>query len=184
MEVFLGMIATFGFNFAPRGWMYCNGQLLSIAQNSALFSLLGTTYGGDGVTTFGLPDLRGRIPVGGQPGNPGPGLNPIQMGEVSGLQQVTLISGNLPAHAHTLSANAKIGVNNNAGDAAKPNGSALAGSSGNSYSENGVVGGQFLTPSISGSTDFTGTSLPISILNPYLGINYCIATEGIFPSRN
>ena len=184
MEVFLGMIASFGFNFAPRGWMYCNGQLLSIAQNSALFSLLGTTYGGDGVTTFGLPDLRGRIPVGGQSGNPGPGLNPIQMGEVSGLQQVTLISSNLPTHAHTLSSNAKIGVNNNAGDVAKPTGAALAGSTVNGFAENGIAAGQFLAPSISGSTDATGSNLPINILNPYLGINYCIATEGIFPSRN
>ena len=183
MEPFIGMIAAFGFNYAPNGWAFCNGQLMSIQQNAALFSLLGTQYGGDGIQTFGLPDLRSRVAVGGQ--GAAPGLTPIQMGEASGTQQVTLLSGNLPQHAHTLSANAKIGVNNQGGNIANPSGSALAATTlGNSYSENGVVGGQFLTPSISGSTDVAGSSIPVGILNPYLGINYCIATEGIFPSRN
>ncbi|RYF27473.1 MAG: hypothetical protein EOO23_07930, partial [Comamonadaceae bacterium] len=109
MEAFVGTIMSVGFNFAPRGWALCNGQLMSISQNSALFSLLGTTYGGDGVTSFGLPDLRGRVAVGAQ--QPGPGLTPIQMGDKSGTNNVTVIgtgaasvsltTANLPAHNHS-----------------------------------------------------------------------------------
>jgi len=96
-QPFVGQISIFGFNFAPRGWAFCQGQLLSIAQNSALFSLLGTTYGGDGVTTFGLPDLRGRVPNGvGQ----GPGLANYVQGEVSGTESATLTVNNLAAHSH------------------------------------------------------------------------------------
>src|ERR1041385_1895796 len=106
---FLGAICMFGFNFAPRGWAFCNGQILSIAQNTALFSLLGTTYGGNGQTTFALPDLRGRVPVGtGQ----GPGLPSIQLGEVSGEPTHTLIITEIPAHNHQAQAQG----NSNSGD--------------------------------------------------------------------
>src|SRR5690606_5156315 len=97
-EPFLGEIRMVGFNFAPRGWAFCQGQLLSIAQNSALFSLLGTMYGGNGTTTFALPDLRGRSPVG--MGN-GPGLTPITQGELAGTENVTLLSTQMPMHTHT-----------------------------------------------------------------------------------
>src|SRR5438105_10342167 len=98
-EPFLGQIMLFGGNFAPRGWAFCNGQIMSIAQNTALFSLLGTTYGGDGITTFALPDLRGRAPVGqGQ----GPGLSNITLGEASGTESITLTIANMPGHNHTL----------------------------------------------------------------------------------
>ncbi|MGC4087610.1 MAG: tail fiber protein [Polyangiaceae bacterium] len=98
MEPFIGMIIVFAGNFAPRGWALCNGQLLPIAQNTALFSILGTTYGGDGRTTFALPDLRGRVPV--HPGQ-GPGLSNYSLGQVSGTETVTLTTQNLPAHTHT-----------------------------------------------------------------------------------
>src|SRR5947208_9160321 len=98
-EPYLATVAMFAGNFAPRGWALCNGQIMSIAQNTALFSLLGTTYGGDGVTTFALPDLRGRAPVGqGQ----GPGLSNLSLGESSGTENITLISANMPIHNHTL----------------------------------------------------------------------------------
>src|SRR5687767_4659649 len=97
-EPFIAQITLFAGNFAPRGWAFCQGQILSIAQNTALFSLLGTTYGGDGQTTFALPDLRGRVPVGtGQ----GPGLSPYQAGQKSGVENTTLLSTQMPAHVHT-----------------------------------------------------------------------------------
>jgi microcystin-dependent protein len=97
MEVFTGTIMAVGFDFAPRGWSLCNGQLMSISQNSALFSLLGATFGGDGQTTFAVPDLRGRVPRGtGQ----GPGLNAVQLGEVSGTETVTILSSQMPPHVH------------------------------------------------------------------------------------
>src|SRR4051812_17662172 len=100
-NAYLGCIFHFAGNFAPRGYMLCQGQLLSISQNTALFSILGTTYGGDGQVTFGLPDLRGRMPIGqGQ----GPGLSQIVIGELSGVENVTLTTNNLPAHNHTLTA--------------------------------------------------------------------------------
>jgi microcystin-dependent protein len=191
METFLGTILAFGFNFAPRGWQLCNGQLLSIAQNSALFSLLGTTYGGNGQTTFALPDLRGRSLVGmGQ----GPGLTPIVQGEVSGLENTTLLITNVPMHAHPLVAGQAIvtTVVNALADGPigndPDNGNNSFAASGNTpsiYSESGTptkIGG--ITTTISGTTGIAGGSQPFPIRNPYLGINYSIALEGIFPSRN
>src|ERR1700755_2648639 len=100
-EPFLGQIQQFGFNFAPRGWAFCNGQLMSIAQNSALFSLLGTMYGGDGVTTFGLPDMRGRASLHFGQGN---GLSNYTQGQQAGVESVTLITAQMPMHNHTLNA--------------------------------------------------------------------------------
>jgi microcystin-dependent protein len=192
IEIYLGTILSFGFNFNPRGWQFCYGQLVPISQNSALFSLLGTTFGGNGTTTFGLPDLRGRSLVGqGQ----GPGLSSIVMGEISGVENTTLLSTNMPMHAHPLVAGqATISVAINAisdksisNDPDNGNNSfAAAGNTPNIYSEPGgtvnAVGG--VTATIGGSTGIAGGSQPFSIRNPYLGINYCIAMEGIFPSRN
>lgn len=99
MDTFIGTIALFGFNFAPRGWQFCQGQLMSISQNTALFSVLGTQYGGDGVNTFGLPALRGRVPLG---QGAGPGLTPRQIGERGGTEQQTISTAQLPAHTHAL----------------------------------------------------------------------------------
>src|SRR6188472_303063 len=109
-EPFIGMIVMFAGNFAPRNWAFCDGQLLSIAQNTALFSILGTTYGGNGQTTFALPDFRGRVAVG---TGTGPGLSNISLGEVAGEASVTLISTQMPQHNHTISGNAG-GLANNA----------------------------------------------------------------------
>jgi microcystin-dependent protein len=173
-EPFIGQIIIAGFNFAPRGYATCDGQLLSIAQNTALFSLLGVTYGGNGQTTFGLPDLRGRVPI--HQGQ-GPGLTNRTMGELSGTENVTLLTANLPSHSHSLIANSSAG-----NQGAPVTGSALAASSArgtNNYSSaapNTVLAAQ--------SVGNAGNGQPFSIMQPYLVVNYAIALQGIFPSRN
>ncbi len=153
----MGAISLFAGNFAPRGWLYCHGQLLPIQQYSALFSILGTTYGGDGQTTFALPDLRGRAPIG---VGHGPGLTDRTLGEQGGTENVTLTVNQIPAHTH--------GVANTVvrGSGSQINGAA-----------NGGTG--------SGATQTTGVggSQPHDNMPPYLGINFVIAVEGIYPSR-
>lgn len=166
-EPFIAQISLFGGNFAPRGWAFCDGQLLSIAQNSALFSLLGTTYGGDGRTTFGLPDLRGRVPVG--PRN-GPGLSPYRLGQKGGSESKTLTVNNLPAHNH------EIPVSNAAADKATPQGNYLA--NGEVYAA-APTAQAFARPVAT-----TGGSQAFDIRQPSLAINYIIALTGIFPSRS
>jgi microcystin-dependent protein len=161
-DVFLGQIMLAGFNFAPRGFAFCNGQLLSIAQNTALFSLLGTTYGGDGQTTFALPDLRSRVPIHfGQ----GAGLPSYAEGQVGGAEAVTLQTSQMPSHGHV-----HFGSTNGA-----------------------TTPGQMIrasqlpaaTHAMSGAAVLpTGSSLPHGNLQPYATVNYVIAIEGIFPSRN
>ncbi|MVO11103.1 phage tail protein [Flavobacterium sp. TP390] len=182
-EPFIGEIKIFGFSFAPRGYMLCAGQILSIAQNSALFSLIGTAYGGNGQTTFALPDLQGRMPIGqGQ----GPGLPSHSIGDRSGQTTVTLISSNLPSHIHTLN-NAHVNLQASSGNADElsPEGNFLATTTNAIYSSEGASPGIFTGGTqITGSTDPTGSNIPFSIMNPYLTINYSIATVGIFPSRN
>ena len=194
MEDFLATIKTFGFNFAPRGWGKCDGQLLSIASNSALFSLLGTTFGGDGRTTFGLPDLRGRSMVHiGQ----GPGLSDIRWGEKGGRESVYLTTLNMPAHSHSLSdgvarvlTNTVIQTGSNGGTNEPDSGNNVFGSGGafpNIYSEpplaQDYVGGVSSVSHITGMTNNTGGNYPVDVRNPYLGVCTCIALVGIFPSR-
>jgi microcystin-dependent protein len=171
---YLSEIKMWGLNFAPRGWARCNGALLSIAQNTALFSLLGTTYGGNGQTTFALPDMRSRVAVGeGQ----GPGLGNYTLGQQAGTESVTLTTGNLPAHAHSHSQPA---VSAAGSSAAPGTGARLAASRGIlAYST--AAADTSLAPS---NTGIAGSSLPVSIVQPYLVLNFCIATQGIFPSRN
>jgi microcystin-dependent protein len=176
-EPFLGMIAIFGFNFSPRGWAFCNGQILPIAQNTALFSLLGTTYGGNGQTTFALPDLRGRHAIHfGQ----GPGLSSYDLGQVGGVENETLTINSMPAHQHTVSP--RQASNGAAGDVANPDG-AYPAKLDNMYAA--TTDGSFLGAAAAPTnTSIAGGSQPFSVLNPYLTLNYCIALEGIFPSRN
>jgi microcystin-dependent protein len=173
MDVYLGLIFLFGGNFAPRGFAFCNGQLLAISQNAALFSILGTTYGGDGQQTFALPDLRGRAPIGfGQ----GQGLTNFTLGEVGGAESATLLAANLPAHTHTLMGDNTAGGHQYPG----PNhvlGAATA--TGLFYSANNP--NTTMDPTSIGAT---GNNVPFSIRQPYLALNYIIATQGIFPSRN
>jgi len=169
MDPYIGELRLLGFTFAPRGWAMCNGQLLSIAQNTALFSLLGTTYGGNGVQTFGLPDLRGRAPLHmGQ----GPGLAPRVQGELSGTETVTLIPQQMPAHTHQVLASSDDATKKN------PVGSVPAGTGSSSYSD--TADGTMLPAMI----QVAGGSQPHNNMQPYLVLNWCIALEGIFPSRN
>ncbi|MHC0442579.1 phage tail protein [Flavobacterium sp. 3-210] len=195
-DIFLGSIMAFGFDFAPRGWATCSGQIIAISQNTALFALLGTTYGGNGQTTFALPDLRGRSMVGvGQ----GPGLSPIVLGEVSGTENTTLTINNMPMHNHQINAGTGAnqvnlatsalaytgGTNSNETDSGS-NYLGAAGATPNIYCEpTGTtvkVGG--IASTIGGSTAIAGGSQPFAIRNPYLGTNFCIAMEGVFPPRS
>lgn len=170
-EPILGSIGIFAGNFAPRGWAFCNGQLLSIAQNTALFSLLGTTYGGNGQTTFALPNLQGRTPIhAGQ----GSGLSNRNLGEQGGTESHTLMVGEIPAHAHALNANSAVGTTDTA--------------AGNVIAKNAAGVPQFSaapdSPMAASSIGATGGSQPHNNMPPFLALNYCIALEGIFPSRN
>jgi len=175
MEAFLGSIIIFAGNFAPNGWQLCQGQLLSIAQNSALFSLLGTYYGGNGVSTFALPDLRGRIPISqGQ----APGLSQYDIGQMSGVENVTLTNSSMPAHNHLMNAST------NAADQGSPGGDYLA------EIVDPVSGNA--TPLYTATTNATmnplaiaasGGSQPHENRSPYLCLNYIICMQGIFPSR-
>lgn len=173
MEGYLAQILFFAGNFAPRGWAFCQGQILSIAQNTALFSLLGTTYGGNGQTTFALPDFRGRIAVGtGQ----GPGLSGINLGEMAGTETTTLNITQIPAHTHTLSASTA------AGDASVPTNALLANTGALDKEYKAATASD--TPMHATGIGMTGGSQPFSIRNPYLGMNFIICMEGIYPSRN
>jgi microcystin-dependent protein len=171
-EPFLGQINIFPYNFAPRGWAFCNGQLLSIAQNTALFSLLGTTFGGNGQTTFALPDMRGRVANG---SGQGPGLSSYDLGQVGGVENETLTILNLPGHTHPYVPTA----NEADGTTKEPLNAFLAKAGTNVYgaSTDG-------TPMGAQNTGNAGGNQPFSPIQPYLTLNFCIATEGIFPSRN
>ena len=173
MEGTIGEIRMFAGNFAPRSWALCQGQLLSIAQNTALFSILGTTYGGNGQTTFGLPDLQSRVPVG---AGRGPGLSDYQLGQAGGVESVTLAPGNVPAHVHT------IGANVGPGTTPSPSGNVMAAAT--DANRNGLNLYATAANAAMASTGPAGSSTPFGIVQPYLGINYIICLEGIFPSRN
>ena len=177
MDPFIGQLMLVGFNFAPRGWAFCEGQLLPISANTALFSLLGTTYGGDGRTTFALPDLRGRVPV--SPGN-GPGLQSYSWGQKSGTNTNTLIVGNMPANIPLRVSSANASQNTPAG--------------GSSIAAAGTVAGRTFTPvaafnASSPNVQLNGASVggsgqPVNNMQPLLGMYWVIALQGIFPSRN
>lgn len=170
-EPYIAEIRMFAGTFAPNGWLKCEGQALPIAQYSALFSLLGTTYGGNGITTFNLPDLRGRVPMhSGQ----GPGLSPRALGQMGGAESVTLTINNLPAHSHSLNANT------GAGTTGVPTG-ALLGNSGSLDKE--YVSGAPNTQLSTSSVGATGSNVPVSVMQPYTTVTFIIATQGIYPSQ-
>lgn len=170
-EPFVGEIRMFAGNFAPLGWAYCDGQLLAVANNDALFSLLGTIYGGDGRTTFGLPDMRGRIPV---HAGSGPGLSTRKLGAKGGSEKVTLVSGQLPSHNHTTGATATTA---SSGD---PAGRVPA----NTTPTNIYATGLATTGTLaSAAVSSTGGSLSHTNLMPYLCVHFIIALFGIYPSR-
>jgi len=183
MEAFMGTILGFGFNFAPRGWQLCYGQTLAISQQSALFSLLGTTYGGNGQSTFQLPNLQGRTPVG--QGNGGGGVSPYALGQVGGTETTVLNIGNIPAHNHSINVNTAAAAEITPGPTmylGQTNGSDPT--SGDSVTVNiytPTAPNAQLAPTTMG---MTGNNQPFSNLQPYLAINYAICLEGIWPSRN
>jgi microcystin-dependent protein len=165
---FLGQLMAVAFNYPPKGWAFTNGQVLSIAQNQALFSLLGTTYGGNGQTTFSLPNLQSRVTVS---SGQGPGISNYTLGQTGGEENHTLAKNEMPQHVHTFSATST------AGSLGPPAGNVFSNSpmylkgNGDSQPINGFIGS-------------TGGSQPHSNQQPYLVINWCIALQGIFPSRN
>lgn len=172
---YVGEIRIFGFNFAPKGWAQCNGQLLSISQNTALFSIIGTFYGGNGQSNFGLPNLQGAVALG---QGSGPGLQTYVIGESAGTQNVTVLTGQMPSHTHTMLGLEGRGLSAHgtpvAGDAliTSHGGSAYAGS---------------ITPNVQMSPQavtVSGGSQPHNNMMPSLVLNYCICMQGVFPSRN
>ena len=171
-EAMIGEVKMFAGNFAPRGWALCNGQLLQISQNSALFSILGTTYGGDGRTTFALPDLRGRVAV---HAGSGTGLIRKQLGQQGGAENVNISVRNLPSHTHAIKAVAEVG------DEGLPNGNLLASNSSANRSYSTLSSNATMNKSM---VENTGGNLPVNNMQPYLTINYIICLEGIYPSRN
>jgi microcystin-dependent protein len=176
-DQFLAEIRIFPFAFAPTGWAQCNGQILPISQNTALFALLGTTYGGDGKSTFALPNLMGAAPLGAgytSNGPVAPGLSERDLGEIGGSPFVTLIESEMPTHSHTVGAVASL-ANRTA-----PAGNTPARASGATpYT---APGGQTATMAFQ-ALSIAGSSLPHNNLQPYLTVNFCIALQGIFPPR-
>lgn len=180
MDGVIGYVTAFAGNFAPRGWAFCQGQLLSISQNTAVFSILGTVYGGDGRVTFALPDLRGRAVVGvGQ----GPGLTPYDPGESGGTETTTMTTNQLAAHAHTVALQITPGASASA-DSASPNAGVYAtpASGDPFFSTSAIAQMQGYQGAI--TMGATGNSQPFSILHPVLALNYIICLQGVFPSRN
>ncbi len=189
MDPFLAEIVLFAGNFAPRGWAYCDGQLMSINANPALFSLLGTTYGGDGRTTFAVPDLRGRTPIGPRQG---PGLTDYNLGQRGGVETVTLTINQIPSHNHIATVtpgSAVLPVNGTAGseDSSNPVGHVLTNFGTDAYTSEAPTG------NYGAAAPVTGTSVAVlnqggsqwhTNIQPFLAINYIICTQGTFPSRN
>ncbi|MGZ4975635.1 MAG: phage tail protein [Methylobacter sp.] len=229
MDAFMGSVLAVGFNYPPRGWLFCNGQTVPIQQNSAMFALLGTMYGGDGQNTFGIPDLRGRVVVGSQA--QGPGLTNVAQGEKGGSNNATVISNgtatitlntpNLPSHTHTatlslsgLTATTNISIDTTAHAVPPATTAFTAGSTLTSSSASGTTSAAIYLPSgtaqttpanlggvtttvtgsgtVSNSNTGSGTPLTVPVVSsatisnmqPYIGLNYIICMEGIFPSRN
>ena len=168
-EPFLAEVRIVGFNFAPRGWAFCDGQILPINQNQSLYSLLGTTYGGDGRTSFALPDLRGRAPM--HPGTVGDGST-VSQGQKSGEESVSLTAAEIPQHSHDLSGASS------AGNSPIPTGNVLASYTGG-YAPSGSAATSLASP-----TGNTGGGQAHNNMQPSLALSFCIALQGLFPSRN
>lgn len=179
MEGYIGEIRLFGGNFAPLGWAFCDGTLYSISEYTAAFSIVGNTYGGNGQSTFGVPDLRGRVAVG---AGQGAGLSPIDLGEIGGTETVTMTTAQMPAHSHTASATITFPCFSDEGNTGSPAGNLLAGLPG-AYSS--LAPDTTVAPAAtSGSLSVIGSNMPFSIVQPVLATNYIICLEGIYPPRN
>ncbi len=167
----IGSIGIVAFNFAPRSFAFCNGALMAISSNSALFSLIGTYFGGDGRTTFALPDLRGRVPIG---AGQGPGLSNYIIGQTGGSETTYLTVNNLPAHSHNLA------INTGAGSSDSASGNFMAQNSEGIKQYSSTSNGTANSSSVSN----TGSNIPFNNMQPYLALNYVICLYGTFPSRN
>ena len=174
-DQFVAEIRIFPFNFAPTGWAFCNGQLMPISQNTALFSLLGTTYGGDGKSTFALPDMQGNAPM--QPGQ-GSGLSLRDLGEMSGSESISLLVSEIPAHAHSVGL-ALADVGNQVSPVNSVWAQTAAGRGAAALYKDGAATGKVNPLSLGQS----GGGLPHNNMQPYLTLNFCIALQGIFPQR-
>lgn len=174
-DQFVAEIRIVPFNFPPNGWAQCDGQILPISQNTALFSLLGTTYGGNGQSTFALPDLQGQVPM--HPGQ-GPGLSERFLGESGGTENVTLIQSEMPSHPHTMSVSSQLGSENQVNVAGQGQHFAM-GDGINLYGPAATN----LVPMASQALPIAGGSVPHNNMQPYLTLNFCIALQGIFPPR-
>ena len=178
-EPFIAEIRIFANNFAPRNWAFCNGQLLPISQHTALFSLIGVIYGGDGRTTFALPDLRGRTAIG--PRN-GPGLSPYQLGQKGGAERVTLTVNQIPSHSH--SATATLHGTGTRGNSAVPNGNIMASKPRTNVYSDAAPDVTMSPAAVSIANANTGGSQSHENRMPFIAINHIIAIQGVFPSRN
>ena len=179
MNPFLGQITLLGCNFAPQGWALCQGQLLAINQNTALFSLLGTNFGGNGTTNFALPDLRSRAPIGfGQ----GPGLSAYVIGQAGGQETVTITASTYPTHSHALFAAASAASGNTPAGLIEAEGQIAARGAPNLALYSGAGTGTTLAAAALTAT--AGGNQPHNNLQPYLALNFCIALQGIFPPRS
>ena len=178
MEGTIGEIRMFAATFSPRNWAYCNGQLMPIAQNQALFSILGTTYGGNGVQTFGLPNFQSRVAIG--TGN-GPGLAPVQLGEVKGTESTTLIASNIPQHTHVIAGVAKMLTTTAPANSLLPGGNYFANDGSPKYK---TSGSGIMKPATVAVGLGSSGGTPVPNIMPYTGISYIICLFGIFPSRN
>jgi microcystin-dependent protein len=173
-DQFIAEIRIFPFNFPPTGWAFCSGQIMPISQNTALFSLLGTTYGGDGKTTFALPDMQGNAPM--QPGQ-GQGLSLRDLGEMSGVESITLLASEMPLHTHTVNDMSDPGTL----QVPAPDRILARSSSGNAYQSNTTANLQMMAPQ---ALALAGGGLPHNNMQPYLTLSFCIALQGIFPPRS
>jgi microcystin-dependent protein len=174
MDPFVAEIRIFGFNFAPKGWAFCDGQILPLSQNTALFSLLGTTYGGDGKSTFALPDLQGSAPM--HPGQ-GPGLSLHDLGEQAGSETVTLLISEMPSHPHSLMCQSQ-----DPADQAAPTPARTFAPSQNATAY-GPSNGSPIVQMAFQALQPAGGSLPHNNMMPYLTMNFCIALQGVYPPR-
>ena len=179
MEGTMAVVTTWAADFAPKNWAYCNGQILPIAQNTALFSLLGTTYGGNGQTTFGLPNLQSRTVLGVGSGG---GLSSYVLGQIGGTETVTLNINNIPPHTHTGAMSVALNANGTDGTQEGPGGN-FPGNYASGYSA-GTPDAVTAVPTYNATIGVAGSSQPYSVLSPYLVVNYIICMYGIYPSRN
>lgn len=178
---FLTTVQAFAFEYTPKGWLPCDGRLLEIAQNTALFSLVGTTYGGDGQTNFALPDLRGRMPMHfGQ----GPGLTLRTQGEKGGAENVKLLTTQMPVHTHAAVTTASLPCQNAPGNNENPTGNFPAANNPTAQTYSSISNANMGSPTVNTTINSAGGNQPHANLPPYLTLNFCIATTGVFPSRN